>query len=514
MTDDLRTSLGGKAVKWMERYLVHGEGDLHGKPYRLLPWHREFLWRWYELHPDPPNRSPWWYEDALVGGERGAVKTEFFGALAMLEMAGPAEFRRATPIIHVAAAALKQAGELFSQAQIMAGGAKGQEVRTSPLLGMFDVFDTQILYRDGSPGRVERVAADAGTVEGGKTTLFLGDELHEWTGRVERVYTVISAATTKSMHPGRVVGMSTAARGRGQIPPLESDPLLWRLYAHGKMNEGNPDSRSLFMWQEMPEGLDLSDEDQARQALLSMRCPDMTWSVQARLEKLIAFGGKMPEHEWRRYYGNQFTEETEGSWLEEVPGLWAELHDDAAAPEDGSEVVVGVDMALRNDSVGVVVAGQLSDGRVGWWHRVFTPPGQGLKIDHLAVFQLIAGAIAQRWKVRSVTYDPRFFEVPAVMLEDQGFHVVEMPQSPERLVSADQVLFDLVLGRQLAVLADPALDEHSRNAAWREGERGRYLSKAKASGHMDLIRAGSMATYELLLGEPPEPALPKPKIYA
>lgn len=496
----------------MEKFLVHGEGDLYGKPYRLLPWHREFLWRWYEVDPAPATASDWFYRDALVGGERGAVKTEFFGALGMLELAGPRAFRRTTPIIHIAAAALKQAGELFRQAQIMAGGAARQEVRTAPLYGLFDVFNTEIQYRDGSPGRIERIAAEAGTAEGGKTTLFLADELHEWTGEKARVYTVVDAATTKSMTPGRTCAMSTAGRGRGSIPPKETDPLLWQLYAHGLAHLDDPSTRSLFMWAAPSKEWDLTDPDQVRAALGEMRCPDRTWSIEARLEKLIAFGGKMPLHEWRRYYLNEFVDEVAGSWLEEVPNRWAELHDEGAAPDDGAEVVVGVDMALRNDSVGVVVAGRLPDGRVGWWHRIWSPPAPGMKIDHLDVMAAIGGVIAQRWKVTSVVYDPRFFEVPSQLLEDQGFHLVEFPQSPERLIPADRLLLDMVLGHELAVLDDPALDEHSRNAAWRETERGRYLSKAKAGGHMDLIRAGSMATFELLQGDPP-PAKKTPKVH-
>lgn len=496
----LRESLGGIACKWAEKNLVHGEGDLYGKPYRLLPWQREFLWRWYEVDP----AGGWWHEDALVGAERGSVKTEFFAALAMIEFAGPKVFRRPTPIIHAAAAALKQAGELFRQAQIMAGGAKGQEVRTAPLYGLFDVFDTQILYRSGAPGRIERLAADAGTVEGGKTSLFLADELHEWTGEKARVYTVVSAATTKSLTPGRVAAMSTAGRGRGSIPAKDTDPILWQLYARGLKLAGDPKSRFLFMWREASEQWNLDDPEQLRSALREMMTPDVTWSVEARARKAISEGGAMPRHELERYYLNRFTDQVAGSWLEEIPNGWTSIESADAAPVDGSEVVVGVDMALHHDSVAVVIAGRHEDGRVGWWHQIWVPV-EG-RIDHADVFNAIAVTIAKRWKIQSITYDPRFFELPANLLADQGFAVIEFAQSPDRLIAADGLLFDLVRTGELMVLADPALAEHARNAAWRENERGRYLSKLKAGGHMDAMRAGSMATFELLQGDgPPKP---------
>src|SRR5258707_686721 len=72
----LRESMGGMACRWMERMLIHGEGDRHAQPYRLLPWQREFNWRWFELDPAQELGTPWWFLEALIGAERGAVKTE------------------------------------------------------------------------------------------------------------------------------------------------------------------------------------------------------------------------------------------------------------------------------------------------------------------------------------------------------------------------------------------------------------------------------------------------------
>lgn len=479
----------------MEQKLIHGEGDRFGDPFRLLPWHREFLWRWYEVDPADPDL--WWYIEALVGAERGAVKTEFFAGLALLEFAGPEDFRRTTPIIHMAAGSYKQAGELFGQAQIMAGGTKDMQVQAAPLFGLFDVFDQEILYRDNRPGRIERIAAEAGTAEGGKTSLFLADEPHEWTGRRERVYTVVSAALTKRNPPGRVCAMSTAGRGRGSFPARDSDPLVWRLYARGKLEAHKPGSRYLFDWREGPPEIDRDNPEELRAALQSMRAAGVAWDVEVRAREIET--RKIPWHEACRYYLNQFVELGADSWLNEIPGAWADCAEGDATPEDGSEVVVGVDMALHHDSVGVIVAGRLSDGRVGWYPLHWSAADNG-RIDHLDVFRTIAGTVAQRWNVQAVTYDPRFFEVPARLLEDEGIAVIEFPQSPERLVPADGLLFETLRDHVLAHPDDPVLNAHASAAAWREGERGRYLSKGKSAGHMDLIRAGSMATWELLAG--------------
>ena len=118
------------------------------------------------------------------------------------------------------------------------------------------------------------------------------------------------------------------------------------------------------------------------------------------------------------------------------------------------------------------------------------------------MFARIAGAIATLADPE-VFYDPRFFEVPARMLEDEGIAATEFPQSPERLIPADGLLLEMVRDHRIAHPDDPILNAHAANAAWRESERGRFLAKGKAAGHMDLVRAGSMATWELL--QPAEP---------
>lgn len=500
-----RRTVGQHAIDWMGHYLIHGEGDLFGEPYQLLDWHKDFLLSWYEVDPESPR---WWYEEALVGAESGASKTEFFAALAVFEMCAargwdglPGAFHRKTHIITMSAASFEQAGELFRQAQIMAGGTEDAPA-PSPLRGRFVVQEKVILYADGAPGRIQRVAAKAATAEGGKESLLLGDELHEWQGQLARVWTVRAKSLTKRRtNPGRACAMSTAGLGRGSVPPADDDPLLWRQYARGLLEQNNPNSRFLMSWAHPPEDIIYRRGDEAaiRSALEGMRAPDQTWSVEQRLNDIMS--GKIPWPEALRYYFNLFINLTVESWLNEMPGVWEECADANATPPDGSEVVVGVDMAISHDSVGVVVAGFLPGDQVGWWHKHF-PPVDG-RIDHVEVFNYITNEIARRWRVKAVCYDPRFFELPARMMEDQGFQVVEFKQSPERLVVADGLIYELVRAKKLRHSGDTVLNEHAVNASWRQSDAGRYFSKSKSAGHIDLLRAGSMATYELMAGLPP-----------
>ena len=496
------------ACRWQEKMLIHGEGDRYSQSYRLLPWQREFNWRWWELDP-VEQMGAFWYLEALIGAERGAVKTEFLGAHAMTEMAGPKRLQNssATPLVAVGAASLGQAGEMFRQIQIMAGGAKGQEIPEAPLFGLFEVLDTTIKFADGKPGRIERIAADAGTAEGGKTSLALADELAQWTGNRAKVYDVMKAATTKRLPPGRTIGISMPGELRGATPFVDDDPLLWKLYVRGLTESQIPNSRYLFDWITAPR-VDWKDPTSIEVALRTMRGADVTWSVAVRLREIVT--RNISQRQAQRLYLCQWPSLSTKSWLSEYPDVWEECGTDddgqwlegKAWPVDGQNVVVGVDMALHNDHVGIVVAGVLSDGRVGWWSRSFAPVDG--RIDHLDVFATIAGLIAQRWKIQSVVYDPRFFEIPARLLEDQGIAVIEFPQSPERLIPADDLLLQTITNHQLVHANDPILNAHCEAAAWRDSDRGRYLAKSKTQPglQMDLIRAGAMATWELLAGEP------------
>ena len=137
---------GATVCAWIEANLVHGEGDLFGRPFGLHAFQRRFLDRLYQLDPDGRRRL----RRALLGLPKGNGKTELAAAIAVLELAGP--FAPPSPVSR---------GGL-----VRAGRPRVRPARTmiaeGPLRPYFDLFDTEILRRDG-PGRMYRVAAAAGT---------------------------------------------------------------------------------------------------------------------------------------------------------------------------------------------------------------------------------------------------------------------------------------------------------------------------------------------------------------
>jgi len=503
---ELWPTRGRLAEKWIETALIHGEGDLYGQPFRLLEEQRLFLWEWYEYDPDTLE---WRYRQALKGDPRGAGKTEFLAAIACLEFAGPSAFRRQTPIIHVAAASLGNAGELFGQIQIMLGG-QGDSVRESPLCGRFNVYDTRIEYRDGRPGYIQRIAADAGTNQGGKTTLFLADEIHEWTGRRERVHSVISSALAKR-RGAREINITTAGPRKGSIPPEPHDGIAWTLYAKGLEKRANPEAhpRFLFSWREPSKVRDLSDRDERRLSVVeaSGSAAGRLWDLDDRLDKWD--DPEFRHSDYERYFLNSWPAVGSGTWLEDLPNAWADL----ALPElavipPKAPVVIGVDSALRHDTASVTIVYPRADGRRVWSARVF--PAVNGRIDQIGLRDHLR-ELAGRYVIEALAYDPRFFELPAQLLELEGWPVVEVPQSPERMGRTEELVFRQIVTGEIVHDGDPTLSAHVEAAVWRESDRGRVLSRTKSGGPIDALIAGVLATYVLDV-EPVEEDAPPPDL--
>lgn len=154
------------------------------------------MWRWYEVDPD----TGWWrWPEGYLETPKAWGKTEVGAVCGLAEFCGPAA--PISPNVPVGAASFEQADLLF-------GRAKQIATYGDALLGPYlEAYDTELLIR-GRPGRMYRVAAEAGTQEGTLPTLFLADEVHEWTGRRARVHLVINNSLQKRVNT-RALNLST-----------------------------------------------------------------------------------------------------------------------------------------------------------------------------------------------------------------------------------------------------------------------------------------------------------------
>lgn len=503
------------AVEWIEDNLIFAEGDWYGQPFRLRRDQKLFLYRWYEYCG---GCGEWHYDEGLRGAATGDGKTAFVAAIVAVEFAGPPQRRDAdgtvrgiapsSPNIPIAAASFEQADLLYGAFATMLGG-RDNVVKEAPLCGYFEVYDTATEFADDRPGKVHRVAAVAGTNEGGLPHLFVRDELHEWGDvgdRKARVATVIGKSTKKRKTlrgSGRILSLSTAG--------FDVDhSLLGAMYKRGKRALKRPFEapRFLFDWQEAPDGLNYkkaADREIAVRA--ASQAADAQWSIRDR----VAEWGKpdCPPHEWIRYYANRWMDVAADSWLKDHPAAWSSCAGEWES-SDSNPWVQSVDMALNQDSVAVNRCELLPDGRIAVTARIWRAADSAQqRINHAEVWEYVREN-ARGPGFRGVVYDPRFFELPAKFLEDDGIPTIQFDQSPARMVPASGETFKRILDVTIVHDNDPDFNAHVTSAVKRPQDRGGFtLSKGRSKRHIDACVAMCMGVW-VLVGVPDEEPPPPP----
>lgn len=506
---------GELACDWIEEYCIFGEGDSYGKPFRLYEDQQRFVFEWYE---GCPECHQWRYSEGVWGAATGSGKTQFVAALGALEFAGPPEIAPLSANVVIAAAAWDQAGLLFSQCGIMLGG-KGRVVTEAPLREFFEVYENKIVFADHRPGQVIRVAAVAGTNEGGNPTLFLADEVHAW-GDVgdpkARLHAVIGKSTTKRslkcVADGREVD-----RGRGRVVNLSTagfdveQSLLGAIYMFGKRAAADRSvaPRMLFHWREAREGLDFSvPGDRATACRDASGAAGLIWSVADRVAEWDK--PQLQHHEWIRYYANRFVDVSDESWLAEHPAAWGACKGSWVLTGD-EPAVLAIDLSLSRDSTAVVEVTRLHDGRVAATARIWMPR-RGVVVPHKDVSGYVVRRIGELGdRFRGVVYDPALMEQIAEDIEDAGVVPIEFSQAPVWMAPACGLAFDLIVGTESAgpLLVHDGDEEFGlqvKGAVRRQQERGFTLSKGKSKRKIDAAVALCMAVEGLQrLEEVPDP---------
>jgi phage terminase large subunit-like protein len=478
----------------VERFLVHGEGDYLGEPFRLEDWQRALVYRLYEYDPATLRRL---VRRLLLVLPKGNGKTELVAALCLAELAGPVVattdgrgMLRRSPNIPVAAASFEQADRLFGAARTM--------VAEGPLKQHLEAFETELLLKD-RPGRMFRVAAIGGTNDGGLPTCAGFDEIHEWEGRKQRVHLVIGNSLAKRAE-GLELNLST---------PDDADPesLFGRLHAYGlKVASGEvTDPSFLFVWYTADEGRPLDDPAELRAAI--GQANPAGWldieRIAARLEI-----DRIPEHEFRRYHLAQLVR-PQGQWL--PSGAWEDLADpDQGAPPDGAEVIAFFDGSYNGDCsalVGVVPGEQPHLFVIDCWERPedateWLVPREQVKARIAEMFR--------RWKVRLFGYDPFGWHAEGEQWAEAYGETVVLWETNlrKRMAAACSRFYTAVVAAGLTQDGDPRLARHLRNAVVKETPEGAYITKAGRHGPKIDLAVAAVGALDLAAASPaarPEP---------
>jgi phage terminase large subunit-like protein len=438
--------------------LVHGEGDWLGRPFQLTEDQRRLVYRVYERRPDGRRR----YRQVLYGRPKGHGKTELAAAIAIAELAGPI-----APV----------APDMFGTARTM--------ISEGPLRDYLEVYEKEILRRD-APGRIYRVAAVAGTNDGGRHTFRVADEVHEWDGAKERVHLVLTNGLAKRKDSW-ALDISTAG--------CDTDSLIGWLYEKGKRIERGElvDASFLFDWQQHPDpDCDLSTEQAVRDAV---KVAYRGAGAHVDLDRIVTRCFEIPEYEFRRYFLNQFTA-TALAWL--PAGAWESCAADTSPPPSGTAIVMGFDGSYSGDStalVGATLGANPFVFVIGCWER----PDQ--REEWVVPRDEVRAAVAkafEKWRVRELACDPVgwYREIDEWAEQYGGKIVVRFPTNSTRFMAeACSRFFTAVVEKNLSHDGDPRLARHLANAVIKETPAGTYITKAShaSTRRIDLAIASIIA---------------------
>ncbi len=485
----LRPTLGPLVCQWIEAFLVHAEGDFLGQPFRLTSWEKALTYRAYELEKDGSRA----YDRVLLGLPKGSGKTEWAAAIGDAELAGPVVFdgwnadgsprgvARTSPDIPIGAASYDQANLVFGAARTM--------IEKGPLAPYFTCLEKEIQAK-GQKGRMYRVAAEAGTNDGGKPTFFIADELHEWLGRKERVHTVISNNRAKRKGAWEL-NITTAG--------FDQNSLLYRMYDKAKKQ---PKPRDLFVWFEADDSWDLTDRKEREGAV--RQCNPAVDEPYYNLQRVLDRYDEIEEYEWRRYYTNQWTS---------APTRYIDVKywDGAASSKKvapTTTIALGFDGSYNRDSTALVGC-TLDDPHLfilGCWEK---PEGDDRWVVPKHEVELAIHEALETYHVVRVTVDDTFGHTWSLFLEDlqaKGVEVVEFPtRSQPRIAPASDQFKAGLRSKELTHDGDERLTRHSKNAVSKQTRFGVVPTKdyPDSKKWIDLLIAAIIA-YDAALRTGPE----------
>jgi phage terminase large subunit-like protein len=500
--DGITRTQGFEVIRWMERCLVHTEGEWAGRPFRLLPWQKRLILELFTLVPDeewvPVPGQPLLfrrglrrkYRQAFITVPKKNGKTELAAALACYLLVGD---REPSPKGVVVAGALKQAALSFRGVQTM--------LLRSPVLRLMvserDVGDLTIEIPSIAGSRLERVASEAGTNDGPSLHFAVLDEVHEYEGEGGiNVHGVITNAGAARRNP-LSISISTVGVDPEDDVEVQDRSTIWsRLWGRGWAAIEHPeaDPSFYFLCAQSPPGSDWQDRTSWEQGNPSAGVT-VSWSF---YREQWAKG----EGWCDRYYRNLPPGHVEEPWM--PPEVWAACSGDPVFTRTDP---VYVATRISHDHRSAAIASAQRHGeQVHVRARIFPEKplaeGEYLDADELEDYvrrlherypARVLAAVARRPGVRGqvrvrpaegpeVSYHGAFFESSAQRLERDGIVMLDIPHTQERMAPAAELLLQLATAGALVHDGSHAFSRHVGAVSAKQDTRGWRLQLPTGGG--------------------------------
>jgi phage terminase large subunit-like protein len=405
---DRERSLGMLAWAWIERWCVHGPGDIQGDPVELDGEFGGFVVDAYALRGDGRKT----YDSAVISRAKGRAKSELAAFIGLFEAFGPCRFagwaeggevfewngfryrykpgeamgRRITyPFVRCLATEEEQAGNTYDNIYFnLSEGPLGEDLPG----GAAGITRTFI----PGGGEIRPSTASSSSKDGGKETCTIFDETHLYvTPELRRMYTTVDRNCRKRKDAQPWALQTTTMYQPGDNSVAEKTHERAKLIAEGKTRA----SRLLFDHREAPADVDLTDGDAIKTALREVYGPfgdvldldgiveNEFWNIEKDIE------------DSRRYFFNQPTAARD-AWTTHPE--WAACAQPGTVVADSDPIVMFFDGSKSDDATGLVGC-RVSDGHlfvIGCWERPQGQVGEGWQVDRADVDRVVRQTFEQR----------------------------------------------------------------------------------------------------------------------
>lgn len=460
-----KMSRWGRAIRFIETYCRAPKGAGHGQPLKLAMEQKEFL---EEALADGVDL-------AVLGTPRGNGKSTFGGALA--DWATFDDDETGAPQVPIVATTIGQAIRSCYGVAVSMVKAEPELLRRSLIYTGISTPRVTVPFNEGE---LFPISSDPDGLQGLDYSLSIMDEIG-----------FQSIESWNSLRMGSGKRSRSLAIGLG-TPGLDRNNALTQI--RKAIKEGAELPGLYFKEFAAPDGCDINDREAWRFANFAIAAGFLRESA---LETDV---GITPEGHFRIFRLGQHYDGVD-SWLgPNGRPMWDALAD----PYDfvaGAPTWVGTDVAIQRDSTAVVAVQRDEAGLLRAMCRMWVPTADQ-PVDVTDVMEHLR-ELDRAYDVKAVSYDPRFFDVPAKMLDDQGLPMVRVDQSVERMTPICGTLLELIKRGELRHDGDEALATHVLNAVPRFNERGFTLQKSKSRGKIDGAIALGLAV-DRALHERPE----------
>jgi len=459
-----------RAIKFMETYCRLPKGVGSGKPIKLGQYQKDWL---EEVLADKVRAG-------VMAFPRGNGKSTFAAGIATWALFDP-DPAVGAPQVPVMATKITQAiRSVYSVAAAFIAADPDLRSRSISYSGLANPR----VYVPSTMGEMFPISNDVDGIQGLDPSLAICDEVG-----FQPIESWNSLLLASGKRP------SSLCMGLG-TPGLDRENALFHLRSTVMEGASIPGFR--FREYAADPGCRIDDRDQWRKANPAL--------VEGFLQQdaLELDMRASPEAHFRIFRLGQWVDGVE-SWLgTDGRAVWDALADPYKL-EPGGPTWVGVDVGLKRDSTAVVAVQYRDDGRLHADCKLWVPANDQ-PVDVTDVMQHLRD-LCDRYRVGAISFDPRFMDVPAKYLYDEGLPMVEVPQSPERMTPIIGDLYELIKAGKVSHNKDVAFTTQVLNAVPRFTERGFTLQKSKSRGRIDAAVALALAVDRARHKEKPRPAV-------